>query len=205
MSNGTEELVEVTREMMSMAATSPCGEGYINKQLEVLRSAGIDGGSKGWLKRMVGTCVPRSVWDRFVLAGNAKREKNYRAAGLDPANGPVRLHHLAAVDSIHKTPTTSRPPEPPHPAEFKRSLPETKFVDPAAKRRFFDSADWKFMRSYVLRRDNYTRQHCRATGVRMHVDHKIPLTVDWTRRLDLLNLQALCEDCNVGKSNLFVG
>jgi len=56
------------------------------------------------------------------------------------------------------------------------------------------------IRFQVLNRDNFRCSLCgrdKNDGVKLHVDHKIPLARGGTNDLD--NLQALCEDCNMGK------
>lgn len=62
------------------------------------------------------------------------------------------------------------------------------------------------LRSVVLKRDNYTCQHCGISvkqGAKLHVDHIKPLSKNGPN--SLLNLQTLCADCNLGKSNKFSG
>ena len=68
----------------------------------------------------------------------------------------------------------------------------------------YNSPEWQKLRYFVLKRDNGICQLCgrgRKDGVVLHVDHIVPLSVDWSKRLDPNNLQTLCEDCNLGKSN----
>jgi hypothetical protein len=58
------------------------------------------------------------------------------------------------------------------------------------------------VRSKVLARDTYRCRHCgisTALGAVLHVDHIIPISKGGTS--DLANLQTLCQDCNLGKSN----
>lgn len=58
------------------------------------------------------------------------------------------------------------------------------------------------LRTKIFDRDNYTCQMCGRTiedGVKLHVDHKIPVSKGGTNDLD--NLQTLCSDCNMGKFN----
>lgn len=71
---------------------------------------------------------------------------------------------------------------------------------------FIRSEAWRGIRYLALRLYGNKCRACGRTpanGVQIHVDHIKPCSVDWSRRLDLLNLQVLCEDCNLGKSNLF--
>jgi hypothetical protein len=58
------------------------------------------------------------------------------------------------------------------------------------------------VRSKVLARDRYRCRHCGISadlGAVLHVDHIIPISKGGTS--DLGNLQTLCQDCNLGKSN----
>lgn len=68
----------------------------------------------------------------------------------------------------------------------------------------YNSSEWQKLRYFVLSRDKGVCQLCgrgRKDGVVLHIDHIVPLSVDWSKRLDPNNLQTLCEDCNLGKSN----
>jgi hypothetical protein len=58
------------------------------------------------------------------------------------------------------------------------------------------------VRAKVLARDRYRCRHCGISadlGAVLHVDHIIPISRGGTS--DLGNLQTLCQDCNLGKSN----
>lgn len=69
---------------------------------------------------------------------------------------------------------------------------------------FYNSLQWKCLRYEILKE---SRGHCcicgrdARHGAVLHVDHIIPLSKDWSLRLDKNNLQVLCEDCNIGKLN----
>lgn len=59
------------------------------------------------------------------------------------------------------------------------------------------------LRKEVFKRDNYTCVQCGASkddGATLHVDHKIPVSKGGTDELD--NLQTLCSDCNLNKSDV---
>jgi len=61
----------------------------------------------------------------------------------------------------------------------------------------------KGMRREVFKRDNYTCVECgakKSDGATLHVDHIIPVSKGGTDELD--NLQTLCKDCNLNKSDL---
>ena len=76
----------------------------------------------------------------------------------------------------------------------------------ARAKRFRASAAWKGVRYKVLKRDGGRCQCCGRTakdGVVIEVDHITPLSVDWSKRLDMENLQTLCRDenCIAAKGN----
>lgn len=61
------------------------------------------------------------------------------------------------------------------------------------------------MRYDVLRRDGFHCVRCgrgREDGVKLHVDHMVPVSRGGKSVMD--NLQTLCEDCNCGKGNKYV-
>lgn len=61
------------------------------------------------------------------------------------------------------------------------------------------------MRYKVLRRDNFRCVACGRSsedGIKLHVDHKTPFSLGGLTILS--NLQTLCHQCNIGKSNKFI-
>lgn len=69
---------------------------------------------------------------------------------------------------------------------------------------FYKTDVWRKLRYEVLKEQKGRCQLCGRSakdGVVLHVDHIIPLSKDWSKALDKDNLQVLCEDCNIGKSN----
>lgn len=70
--------------------------------------------------------------------------------------------------------------------------------------RFYHSASWIKCRDYIKIRDNGLCQHCKnekRIAVGVLVDHIIPLSMDWNKRLDEDNLQLLCTSCHNKKTN----
>ncbi|MGL6340322.1 MAG: HNH endonuclease [Waterburya sp.] len=63
----------------------------------------------------------------------------------------------------------------------------------------------KAIRVDVLRRDNYRCVFCgvSAKKAELQIDHIIPFSQGGSNTMD--NLQTLCSDCNLGKSNRFSG
>jgi len=69
---------------------------------------------------------------------------------------------------------------------------------------FYSSTSWRELRYIALKNSNGTCTLCGARasdGVSLHVDHIVPRSIDARKELDLDNLQILCDDCNIGKSN----
>lgn len=68
--------------------------------------------------------------------------------------------------------------------------------------KFFESDAWKKLRYKALQICGAKCQCCGATqrdGVLLHVDHIKPRYHHPELELDLMNLQVLCADCNIGK------
>jgi 5-methylcytosine-specific restriction endonuclease McrA len=86
----------------------------------------------------------------------------------------------------------------------KRSARPAKKVSTGRAKRFYASRGWKVFRYRILKERGRTCECCRATaadGAVIVVDHIRPLRQFWHLRLDPTNLQVLCNDCNMGKSN----
>ena len=80
--------------------------------------------------------------------------------------------------------------------ETLRAQKEKKF-----KEGFYTSRPWRALRYEALRVLGRKCQCCGATGKEMHVDHIKPRSLFPALELELSNLQILCADCNLGKSN----
>lgn len=75
-------------------------------------------------------------------------------------------------------------------------------VVPVVRKRGPRNINWR-LRALVLMRDGGRCQLCGAEakdGAKLHIDHVIPWANGGETKLD--NLQALCEVCNIGKSNV---
>lgn len=72
---------------------------------------------------------------------------------------------------------------------------------------FFTSIEWRKIRYAALELHGATCQCCgrsnKKHGVILHVDHIKPRSKYPELSLKISNLQVLCEDCNLGKSNIF--
>ncbi len=80
--------------------------------------------------------------------------------------------------------------------------PETEMTPQRTGRRTLRNANWR-QRALVLMRDGAKCRLCGASpqsNARLHVDHIVPWSLGGETVIE--NLQILCEQCNVGKSNV---
>lgn len=78
------------------------------------------------------------------------------------------------------------------------------YINRKHRSEIIDQKTWTRLRYQILRRDGGKCVLCGrsvADGIKLHVDHIIPLSVCPERRYDPENLQTLCNECNIGKSN----
>ncbi len=84
-------------------------------------------------------------------------------------------------------------------------IKEKKFIKRSfSGKDFYNSPEWRSVRYLALKRDGRRCACCGATpddGLMMHVDHIKPRSKYPELELALSNLQILCADCNLGKSN----
>ncbi|CAI2536690.1 HNH endonuclease [Serratia proteamaculans] len=70
---------------------------------------------------------------------------------------------------------------------------------------FYRSSEWRSLRYQVLREQSACCACCgrspRVHGIVLHVDHILPRSKFPHFALDKSNLQVLCDDCNLAKSN----
>lgn len=139
------------------------------------------------------------VSDRLRVMGltNAKKIGYGRAAhlvcgyyGVSPFKLKKRqvfelFHRLVGVGAVRLTPTLVKP-------------------ELTASPGFYMTREWRELRYEALKINGGKCQLCgcgRAEGKKIHVDHIKPRSKYPELELDLTNLQVLCEDCNLGKSN----
>lgn len=188
------ETKTITREDMAFAATSPHGCGFTLKQQELVKELGESAKAK-WVRRMIGKTVPAVWWDKFVAAGSSKRIATYTKEGVAVSKGPVLFFKSQNVQHA-KRELRKAGVEPMQAHEGQAFIPKRQ------REELFSDPVYKTVRAAVLRASPWCKM-CgrRPPRVVLNVDHVIPLTVDWSRRMDPNNLQVLCEDCNQGKSN----
>lgn len=67
---------------------------------------------------------------------------------------------------------------------------------------FYNSREWKELRYKVINIHGRKCLCCNASDKPIHVDHIKPISKYPELALEISNLQVLCEDCNLGKSNI---
>lgn len=68
---------------------------------------------------------------------------------------------------------------------------------------FYKSTEWKKLRERVMRRDEYLCQQCKREDritAGYICDHIIETKDDWSRRLDIDNVEFLCLECHNKKT-----
>ncbi|WP_345993752.1 HNH endonuclease [Sulfurimonas sp. HSL-1716] len=69
--------------------------------------------------------------------------------------------------------------------------------------KFYHSKEWKSIRETIMERNGGLCKRCQQLDIITNadvVDHIIPITEDYTKRLDLSNLQPLCHSCHNKKT-----
>lgn len=90
-------------------------------------------------------------------------------------------------------------------AELKagKRLPPPRY-EPGMKGDFYLTREWRSLRWDVLQAHGFQCKACGRTkddGIVIHVDHIKPRSKFPALELVFSNLQVLCDDCNIGKSN----
>lgn len=91
-----------------------------------------------------------------------------------------------------------------HKGETNRAYNEFRSTYDKQYIKFYKSTAWQKKRVQALRRDEYLCRRCKdefgLITIADMVDHIIPTKVEWELRLDIDNLQALCNECHAIKT-----
>ena len=139
-----------------------------------LESVGINWPpTKGWQKSIIGNDIPEDVRAIFEREG-FRVFKTKRNGKAKPKSMQPKLTQ-----------------------KQKRKLKKHSRHD------FYDSQEWRELRYSVLKHYGFKCMACgrspKKHGVVLHVDHIKPRSKFPELELDPMNLQVLCEDCNLGK------
>ena len=89
-------------------------------------------------------------------------------------------------------------------AILKRERPQAPIYRHGMGSEFYSTREWRSIRYDVIRSSDGKCKECgrsRADGIIIHIDHIKPRSKFPELELLFANLQVLCEDCNIGKSN----
>lgn len=190
----------VTLEELEKAKTE--NGGYSKRQIKYAQN--ITGQSK-WKNSMLGMSLKDPQWAKFVNLGRNKKQR-------------ISEHkRKQIINSFSTKKDWSWKPQ-------ARDIPEVKFKGKLSKNRgrnkhnrnyiskkndvdFYKSKEWKEIRVRVLEKYECKCMMCgrspKKHGIVIHVDHIKPRSKYPELSLEFNNLQILCEDCNVGKSNKY--
>ena len=153
--------------------------------------------TKGWVERFGGVEIADDKVPKLLSIANVRASK--KNADKAAHKESKRLNKLVAVGAMTIADAKSAM------VEFVAAeRPKKQSVKPVKKDGFYESREWRELRYKALVINGASCQCCgatRADGVRLHVDHIKPRSKFPKLQLELSNLQVLCEDCNLGKSN----
>ncbi len=141
---------------------------------------------------------------RKAVRNAAKAAKKSYSHPLGIIVGFARERHLEStyrhMDELEDK--TINPVQPLKKSKHKKKKVKQKKV--SYPESFYTSREWRELRFKVLEKYGAICMLCNATrkdGVKIHVDHIKPRSKYPELELCFDNLQVLCEDCNLGKSN----
>jgi len=113
--------------------------------------------------------------------------------------GPRLVMRKEQNEINEKKKRQSHQPKVPNKQKKKTWIPKEAYVS------FYKSSEWQEVRYQALKKHGRRCLVCgrnpRDHGIAIHVDHIKPRSLFPELALDIDNLQVLCEDCNLGKSN----
>lgn len=191
----------VTIEELRKARTQ--NKGYSKKQVEYGQRLT---GKQQWKQAMIGMNVTPDQWITFISLGRKTKKNANQAKAKTPIN-PVSAKH----DGWAWKPGKDDIP----PIKFKGKLQKNRGVKKKHREKlskkddvsFYSSREWLQLRVRVLEKYECKCMMCgrspKVHGVIIHVDHIKPRSKFPELALEFSNLQVLCEECNMGKSNKY--
>ena len=182
----------VTKKDLKEAKTTKGG--FTKDQVEFI--IGLTG-SRKWGKNIIGLNIPDTEWNKFKSLA-AKSEVKKR---------PVLLNSTTVKkDWAWKPEKTDIPPPKFKELKSKKRKKRAKFQDKNKSNKFYSSREWLELRYRALRWHGFSCMCCGKTkdqGAQLHVDHIKPRSKHPELSLSFNNLQVLCRQCNMGKSNKY--
>ena len=184
----------VTKKELRSAATDKGG--FRAGQIELAQK--ITGVKKGWKDELVGSTVNKDVWLKFIELGKKRTNKNARKKILNSMSVDKDWSWNPQSQDIPEVKTKKN--------RGKKKQKRTKAIK-LDNKGFYESREWRTLRVRILEKYECKCMMCgrspKGHGVVIHVDHIKPRSKFPELSLEFNNLQILCEDCNLGKSNKY--
>lgn len=189
--------------------------------------AGLALAAKLWLEIPILTAIGLATLAGFILCTAIIKSQEYKSvlklkSRKESASNVTgiftEIQKAKEVVALYERASSARKktPPPPRSTQKDRTKPDTsspyKNAREKAKQRmrqekdsFYKSREWRSLRYQVLREQSACCACCgrspRIHGIVIHVDHILPRSKFPHLALDKSNLQVLCDDCNLAKSN----
>lgn len=189
--------MKITRRDINDARTAKGG--FTKNQMRVANK--ITGGKKlkGWASRLVGSTVTEGQWLEFLNARGGKAPKKSSIINKVSGNSGEDWSWKPESGDIPGIKVKGKP------AGKRKSKREK--ISRLDSNEFYNSREWKELRVRVLEKYECKCMMCgespKVHGIVIHVDHIKPRSKYRHLSLVFENLQLLCENCNLGKSNKY--
>lgn len=191
--------------------------GYSNQQVDMARALTTDG--KKPIAAMVGKSVPIEWWDKFAAIRQKQEARQIKVQQRKQA----KIDKKTAKNVILNPMTRStgswdwKPLESDVPRlkvassingkDQRRKQSKREKLAGLSDKEFYISPQWRNLRVRVLSKYDCKCMMCgrspKMHGIVIHVDHIKPRSKFPDLSLCFENLQLLCDDCNIGKSNKY--
>ena len=165
--------------------------GFSKKQIDKMKRLGVKG-----FKSLVGKDVSEADYQTLLNYRNNKTKKQ-KPKHLNPMSKDTGSWDWKPQPQDIPAKKYSKSPK------QKRKIKVTK----QSAKQFYESPEWRSLRYRVSEKHSGECMLCgrskRKHGVVIHVDHIKPKSKYPELALEYNNLQLLCEDCNLGKSNKY--
>ncbi len=124
-----------------------------------------------------------------VMTLNRKKNISKALAGRIPWNKGLTAKTNKIIKESNKKNSET------HKESFRKGKVQWNYIDGRSKGKWREKygCDWEKIRQLILRRDNFTCQHC-GTKRKLEIHHKIPFLINFDNSLK--NLTTLCGTCH---------
>jgi len=187
--------MKITAELLDQAKTEKGG--FTKKQVNTAQK--WTGKGKGWKNALLNMQIAPDAWDKFTNMAKAK-DRNKQKKKKKPVNKMTVKHDQFWKPATRDIPKTKNRPI----AKENNPRPKKSY---SSYKEFYSSKEWRKVRVRVLEKYECKCMMCgrspKTHGIVIHVDHIKPRSKYPKLELSISNLQILCEDCNLGKSNRY--